>query len=131
MIQSGNTVVAPELIAHSKIRFLQSGSGIQRQVLIPFVFEARCGHNGVEHPLRLEFPADTTARNAGILSFHVYADANYELQIGIINIGAADLERHVEIGRSGGGSFAIDGGVSFQSNSNWIGRLRLDSSGSG
>src|SRR5437764_15311570 len=100
MIQSGNTVVAPELIAHSKIRFLQSGSGIQRQVLIPFVFEARCGHNGVEHPLRLEFPADTTARNDGILSFHVFANANYELQIGIINIGAAEPGRHVELWRS-------------------------------
>src|SRR5207237_1482800 len=116
--QSGNPVVAPELIAHSKIRFRQSGAGIQSQVLIPFVFEARCGHNGVEHPLRLEFPADTTARNDGILSFHVYADANYELQIGIINIGAADLARHLESMRSRPKSLPLSAGGSFQSNEN-------------
>src|SRR5437899_3306630 len=92
---------------------IPSRAGIQSQVLIPFVFEARCGHNGIEHPLRLKFPADTAARNDGILSFHVNADANYELQIRIINIGAADLERHVEIGRARPESFAINAGGSF------------------
>src|SRR5438067_11199395 len=113
MIQSGNPVVASELIAHSKIRVLQSRDGIHSQVFVPVVVETRCGQNGVEHPLRLEFPADTAARNDGILSFHVNADANDELQIGIINIGAADLERHVEIGRPGPESFAINAGGSF------------------
>src|SRR6266480_4542223 len=118
MIQPGNPVVAPELIAHSEIRFLQSRAGIQSQVPIPFVFEARCGQNGIEHPMRLKFPANTAARNDGILSFHVNADTKYELQIGTINIGAADFERHVEVVRSGTESFAINSRGSFQSNEN-------------
>src|SRR6266536_222621 len=118
MIQSGDPVVATEIIAHSKIRFLQSRAGIQSQVLVPFVFETRCGQNGVEHPVRLKLPANTAAGNDGKLPFHVYADANYELQIGVINIGAADFERHVEIGRAGPESFAINAGGSFQSNEN-------------
>src|ERR1700720_1227745 len=118
MIQFGNSVLATEIIAHSEIRFLQGRAGIQSQVLVPFVFETGRGQNGIEHPLRLEFPTNTAAGNDGILSFHVNADTNYELQIRIINIGAADLERHVEIGRAGPESFAINAGGSFQSNEN-------------
>src|SRR5205823_346221 len=118
MIQLGNPVVATEIVAYSKICFLQSRAGIQSQVLIPFVFETRCGQNRIEHPVRLKFPADTAARNDRILSFHVNADANYELQIRIVNIGATDLERHVEIGGPGPESFAINAGGSLQSNEN-------------
>src|SRR5438105_1510789 len=118
MIQPGNSMVATEIIAHSEICFLQSRPGIQSQVLIPFEFETRCRQNRIEHPVRLKFPADAAAGNDGKLSFYVNADANYELQIRIINIGAADLERHVEIGRARPESFAINAGGGFQSNEN-------------
>src|SRR5438270_7910395 len=118
MIQPGNSVVATEIIAHSKVRFLQSRAEIQSQILVPLVFETRRGQNGVEHPLRLELPADTAARNDGILSFHVNADAKYKLKVGVINIGAADFERHVENVRAGPESFTINAGQSFKPNEN-------------
>jgi hypothetical protein len=79
MIQFGNPVLATEIITHPEIRFLQSRAGVQSQVLIPFEFETRGGQNGIEHPARLKFPANTATRKDGILSFHINADADYEL----------------------------------------------------
>ena len=118
MIQFGNPVLATEIIAHSEICFLQGRTEIQSQILVPFVFETGRGQDGIEHPFRLEFPTNTATRNNRILSFHVNADANYELQIWIINIGTANFERHVENIRSRPERFAVNAGGSFQSNEN-------------
>src|SRR6476659_482377 len=87
---------ATEIVAHSDVCVFSGCTEIQGEVLVPFVFEAWRRRNRIQDPLRLKSPTNSTAGNDRILAFHINANAENELKIRVINIGATNLEGHVE-----------------------------------
>src|SRR5256714_3322138 len=118
----GPEVFFPPVAGQAQIR-----AGEKEKVAVRLVFEARRRHDGVERPLRSEFPAHATPGENWSLAQRVDADAEHKLEIRAVNISAADKERHIEgvtakIVEVG----AVEAGLRFDPNEKGIGELGVE-----
>ena len=63
---------------------------VKGKVLVHLILETRSRQHGFEQPLRCDFPAKSGNGNNRIFPLDIDAHAENELQVGTVNVGAAD-----------------------------------------
>src|SRR5262249_22189124 len=102
-------------------------SCIKRYITDYVILQARSWQNSIQQPLWRYFPAETCGRKHRILPFYIDAHAEDKLQIGTVNISAADEEGHVEIvPKQMTQSRIVQARLSLRSNNNRVGKLHIE-----
>src|SRR5438552_7143014 len=86
-----------ETVGHAEIGLLHICANIERYSSIELVLQTWGRQHGIEHPLGRHFPANSGSGNDRILSFDIDTNTEDDLQIGAVNVGAADNKRKIEI----------------------------------
>src|SRR5262245_50109452 len=92
-VEGSVAMAVAERIIHPKGVGLDIRASKEREVPVDQVLEAWRWENGVEYPLRRKFPANTTAGQDREPGLDVDADADDELHLRAMNVGAAEDKR--------------------------------------
>src|ERR1700726_4602172 len=90
-------------------------ASIQGQITVPLDFNPWGRHNEDYDPLPRCFPTKAGGRNDWLFAFDVHTNPDDELEVGVVNVGAAGDERHVEIVRHMAKSGVVSAGLPFNS----------------
>src|SRR4029077_2734765 len=96
VIQPRDSVRVPEIVRHTVTGLLHVRPYVQRYISAHLKLQTRSWQHGIEKPLRGNFPANSSDRNNRVFPLDIDTDAEDELQIGTVNVGAADEEREIE-----------------------------------
>src|SRR6266513_5900002 len=99
MIDPRNSMCVAEIVVHAEIGLLHICSRVERYLWIHFELQTRGRQHSVEYPLAPHPPANASRGNNRILPFDSDTDAHDNLQIGAVDVGAANDKRQVEIVR--------------------------------
>src|SRR5436189_6414933 len=114
-----------ETVAHAEIGLLHICANIERYSSIELVLQTWGRQHGIEHPLGRHFPANSGSGNDRILSFDIDTNTEDDLQIGAVNVGAADYERKIEIVRQMTEPCIVNARLGFDSDQDRIRQLRV------
>ncbi len=104
-----------EMVVHAEIGLLHVRPGVERYVSVHLELQTWRRQHSIEHPLACHFPANAGGGDNRILPFDIDTDAEDNLQIRAVDVGAANDERQVEIVRQIVQPRVIHTGLSFDS----------------
>ena len=97
MIEPRDSVRVAEIVRHTITGLLQIRPYVKRHVLAHLKLKTRSWQHGIKKPLRRNFPPNSSGGNNRVFAFDIHAHTKNELQIGTVNVGAADEERAIEL----------------------------------
>src|SRR4029453_8167819 len=97
VIEPRDSVCVPEIICYAVTGLLHIRPYVNRHVLAHLIPGTGRWQHGIEKPLRCDFPPEPGGRNNRVFTFDIDTNAEDELQIGTVNVSAANEERAIEI----------------------------------
>src|SRR5919198_6538406 len=88
VVELRDPIRGSEIVIYTVTGLLQIRPQVKGHVLVHLELEARCWQDGVQQPLRGDFPAKSGGGNNRVFSLDIDAHAQYELQVGTVNISA-------------------------------------------